>query len=47
MSASPAPIDGFIDTYINYLVVEKGLADATIESYSSDLKQYAAFLNGI
>jgi len=45
MSASPASIDGFIDTFINYLVVEKGLADATIESYSSDLKQYAAFLN--
>ncbi|RJP95212.1 MAG: site-specific tyrosine recombinase XerD [Desulfobacteraceae bacterium] len=38
-------MDGFIDTYINYLVVEKGLADATIESYSNDLKKYAAFLN--
>jgi integrase/recombinase XerD len=45
MSAFTAPIDEFIDTFINYLVVEKGLADATIESYSSDLKQYAAFLN--
>ncbi|MFZ2632126.1 MAG: site-specific tyrosine recombinase XerD [Desulfosalsimonadaceae bacterium] len=45
MPSSIASIDGFIDTYINYLVVEKGLADATIESYSSDLKKYAAFLN--
>ena len=45
MPSPITPIDGYIDTYINYLVVEKGLADATIESYSSDLKKYAAFLN--
>lgn len=46
--ASPSAsssIDGWIDTYINYLVVEKGLADATIESYAGDLRHYAAFLN--
>ncbi|MEZ4549677.1 MAG: site-specific integrase [Desulfobacterales bacterium] len=30
-----------IDQYINYLIVEKGLADATIESYSGDLKKFA------
>ena len=33
-----------IDQYINYLIVEKGLADATIESYSGDLKKFADFL---
>ena len=33
-----------IDLYVNYLVVEKGLADATIESYSGDLRQFAQFL---
>jgi integrase/recombinase XerD len=34
-----------IDQYINYLIVEKGLADATIESYSGDLKKFAEFLH--
>ena len=33
-----------IDLYINYLIVEKGLADATIESYSGDLKKIISFL---
>ncbi len=33
-----------IDRYINYLIVEKGLAAATIESYSSDLARFADFL---
>jgi len=33
-----------IDLYINYLIVEKGLADATIDSYSGDLKQFVLFL---
>jgi integrase/recombinase XerD len=33
-----------IDQYINYLIVEKGLADATIDSYSGDLKKFIAFL---
>lgn len=37
-------IDEFIDQYINYLIVEKGLADTTIESYSSDLKNFVSFL---
>jgi len=38
------PIHDLIDQYINYLIVEKGLADATIESYAGDLKQFAGFL---
>ena len=33
-----------IDQYINYLIVEKGLADATIDSYSCDLNKFVAFL---
>lgn len=37
-------ISDLMDQYINYLVVEKGLADATIESYGSDLKNFADFL---
>ena len=37
-------IDEFIDQYINYLIVEKGLADTTIDAYSSDLKNFVSFL---
>ena len=33
-----------IDQYINYLLVEKGLARTTIESYSSDLKAFSEYL---
>ncbi|MCD6586894.1 MAG: site-specific tyrosine recombinase XerD, partial [Desulfobacteraceae bacterium] len=32
------------DQYINYLIVEKGLADTTIDAYSSDLKNFVSFL---
>jgi integrase/recombinase XerD len=38
------PISPLIDLYINYLLVEKGLADATISSYSSDLVRFSDFL---
>ena len=37
-------VNDLIDQYINYLIVEKGLADATIESYSGDLKKFTGFL---
>lgn len=37
--------DIFADQYMNYLRVEKGLADQTIESYSSDLARYFDFLH--
>lgn len=33
-----------MDKYINYLLVEKGLAQTTIESYSRDLARHADFL---
>ncbi len=38
------PINHLIDQYINYLLVEKGLADATISSYSADLMRFSGFL---
>jgi integrase/recombinase XerD len=38
------PIHHLVDRYINYLLVEKGLARATIESYSADLNKFIKFL---
>ena len=37
-------LDNLVDQYINYLLIEKGLSDNTIESYSSDLAVYLRFL---
>ncbi len=41
--------DGFtqqVDLLTEHLVVERGLADNTVEAYRRDLEQYAHFLNG-
>jgi len=37
-------MDEFVDRYMNYLLVEKGLAAKTIESYSLDLAVFLNFL---
>jgi len=37
-------IDILVDQYLNYLLVEKGLAQKTLESYSRDLAAYLEFL---
>jgi integrase/recombinase XerD len=39
-----ASFDILVDQYINYLVFEKGLSEKTIESYTSDLSKFLAFL---
>jgi integrase/recombinase XerD len=36
--------DIFVDQYLNYLMIEKGLSDRTLESYGSDLARYSVFL---
>jgi integrase/recombinase XerD len=40
-------MDEFVDRYINYLLVEKGLAAKTIESYSLDLSEFLNFLRQV
>lgn len=42
--AEPNEIHQSIDQYLNYLLVEKGLAPATLESYAADLKTFQAYL---
>ena len=44
MTAEPNALNRLIDRFITYLLVEKGLSKATLESYSRDLLRYAAFL---
>jgi integrase/recombinase XerD len=39
------PLDVLVDQYINYLILEKGLSDNTIESYSRDISRYVEYLN--
>ncbi|NIQ93524.1 MAG: site-specific integrase, partial [Desulfuromonadales bacterium] len=42
-------MDQFIDLFLNYATVEKGLSENTVEAYGRDLNRYAGFLekNGI
>lgn len=50
MPSSKMPtLDLLIDQYLNYLLIEKGLSQATLDSYSTDLVRYQEFLdqNGI
>jgi len=42
----PMSIDRLIDRYTTYLTVEKGLAPNTLESYSRDLQDFLAYLDG-
>ena len=44
MPKSTSSLDILADQYVNYLLVEKGLSEHTIESYSRDLSRYLRFL---
>ena len=35
----------YIDEYLTYLKIERGLSDASISSYKQDLKQYSQYLS--
>ena len=45
MTGPALELTPLIDRFLNYLVVEKGLARATLESYSRDILRYAEFLD--
>lgn len=50
MTSSPGlSIDELMDQYLNYLLIEKGLSQATLDSYSRDIIRYHEFLhaNGV
>jgi integrase/recombinase XerD len=49
ISSNMPSIDVLIDQYLNYLLIEKGLSKATLDSYSVDVIRYQEFLheNGV
>ncbi len=40
-------MEKWIDSYMNYIAVEKGLSRNTLDSYGGDLVRYAGFLRGL
>ena len=44
MASRSLPLGELVDRYLNYLVVEKGLAPKTIEAYAGDLSGFVLFL---
>jgi integrase/recombinase XerD len=45
-SSTPSGVQVALRTYLDHLVVERGLADNTLKSYRRDLRRYVAFLAG-
>src|SRR3954452_10104862 len=43
---SPGSVQRAVRTYLDHLVVERGLADNTLKSYRRDLRRYVGFLAG-
>ena len=37
-------MQSFIDAYLDYLLIEKGLADNTLSAYRTDLESYRNFM---
>jgi integrase/recombinase XerD len=44
VSAGPSSLVRAVRTYLDHLLVERGLADNTLKSYRRDLRRYTAFL---
>ena len=51
MTEAPPPAQGAlvraVRTYVDHLVVERGLAENSLKSYRRDLRRYLAYLDGI
>ncbi|HSE08179.1 MAG TPA: site-specific tyrosine recombinase XerD [Nocardioidaceae bacterium] len=45
--SGPTPLQRAVRTYLDHLVVERGLADNTLKSYRRDLRRYLAYLAGL
>ena len=45
MNPKPPTLDTLIDQFLNYLLVEKGLSQKTLEAYSRDIIKYRNFLS--
>jgi integrase/recombinase XerD len=46
VSAGPSSLQRAVRTYLDHLVVERGLADNTLKSYRRDLRRYVGWLAG-
>ncbi len=46
MSAGPSSLQRAVRTYLDHLLVERGLADNTLKSYRRDLRRYVGWLAG-
>ena len=46
VSAGPSALQRAVRTYLDHLVVERGLADNTLKSYRRDLRRYVGWLAG-
>ena len=40
-------MERWVDSYMNYITVERGLSKNTLDSYSGDLVRYMSFLGGL
>jgi integrase/recombinase XerD len=46
VTTGPSPLQRAVRTYLDHLVVERGLADNTLKSYRRDLRRYVRHLAG-
>jgi integrase/recombinase XerD len=46
-ASGPTPLQRALRTYLDHLVVERGLADNTLKSYRRDLRRYVGYLAGL